>query len=1022
MQKLNVGQAERNTQNRVIKLFVERVGYAYLGNWESRENNNVETELLTKFLKKQKYSDILIGCALFELEKVASNQNKGLYDVNKDVYCLLRYGVQAKESPENNYQTVWLIDWETPENNDFYIAEEVTVRGQHNKRPDIVLYVNGIAIAVLELKRSIISVSQGIRQNLDNQKEIFIKQFFATIQLVMAGNDTEGLRYATTETPEKYFLKWKEDSPIENKLDKDLYSLCNKQKILEIIHDFIVFDAGVKKICRHNQYFGVKAAQEYLKKREGGIIWHTQGSGKSLIMIWLAKWIRENINESRVLIITDREELDGQIERFFKGVDEDIYRTKSGKDLLNQLNNTKPWLICSLVHKFGSRTETDLEQYLQELELYMPTDFQPKGDLYVFVDECHRTQSGELHEAMKKIIPNAVFVGFTGTPLLKKDKKKSIEVFGRYIHTYKYDEAVLDNVVLDLQYEAREVEQRITSQAKIDQWFEAKTRGLTEYARAELKRRWGTMQKVLSSQPRLNRIVADIMLDMETKDRFMSGRGNALLVAGSIYQACQYYDLFQDNGLKKCAIITSYSGDISQIKGESTGEDDETENIQKYSTYQKMLEYYGNLYPDIKTRGFEEVIKEKFVKEPGQMKLLIVVDKLLTGFDAPPATYLYIDKSMQDHGLFQAICRVNRLDSEDKEYGYIVDYKDLFNSLSAAVKDYTSEAFEGFDKEDVEGLLKDRLEKAKENLDTALERIKALCEPVKPPKDTLAFIEFFCGNTEDPQELRATEQKRNSLYKSTSKLLRAYTNIANEMRQAGYTQSQAIAIKNDVEHFESVRSEIKLASGDYIDLKAYEPAMRHLIDTYIDAEESKVVSAFDDLTIIDLIVNKGVDAIDSLPKSIRENKNAVAETIENNVRRLIIEEKPTNPKYFERMSVLLDELIRERKEQATQYANYLQKIVDFVKKLKSTTATGSYPAAINTKAKRALYDNLDNNEQLALKIHENIIYSKADAWRGNRIKERQVRNAIREALEQFQTADEKTVETILELAKNQNEY
>ena len=278
---------------------------------------------------------------------------------------------------------------------------------------------------------------------------------------------------------------------------------------------------------------------------------------------------------------------------------------------------------------------------------------------------------------------------------------------------------------MDLQYEAREVDQTITSQDKIDQWFEVKTKGLTDYAKAELKRRWGTMQKVLSSQPRLNRIVADIMLDMELKDRLMSGRGNALLIAGDIYQACQYYELFQNSGLKKCAIITSYNGDINQIKGESTGEDDETENIYKYETYQKMLQYYEDLYPEIKTRGFEEVIRGKFVKEPGQMKLLIVVDKLLTGFDAPPATYLYIDKSMQDHGLFQAICRVNRLDGEDKDYGYIIDYKDLFNSLSEAVKDYTSEAFDGFDKDDVAGLLKDRLTKAKENLDSALERVKS---------------------------------------------------------------------------------------------------------------------------------------------------------------------------------------------------------------------------------------------------------------------------------------------------------
>lgn len=1022
MEELTVGQGEKKTQARIVKLFRDKMGYSYLGSWEDRENSNIEEDLLVKFLKKQGYQESLIKKAIFELQQAASNQSKGLYDVNKEVYSLLRYGVQVKDTIGETKQTIWLIDWKRPKDNDFYVAEEVTVKGQHDKRPDVVLYVNGIAVAVLELKRSTISVSEGVRQNLDNQKEIFIRQFFATIQLIMAGNDTEGLRYATTETPEKYYLKWKEDSDIRNPLDRNLFLLCGKERLLEIIHDFIVFDSGLKKICRHNQYFGVKAAQGYLKKREGGIIWHTQGSGKSLIMIWLAKWIRENIDDSRVLIITDRDELDGQIEKFFLGVDEKIYRTKSGKDLIKQIDSNKPWLICSLIHKFGRNAENDVEDYLQEMKASLPDNFKPKGDVHVFVDECHRTQSGKMHKAMKDIIPSAVFVGFTGTPLLKKDKKRSIEVFGRYIHTYKYDEAVSDNVVLDLQYEAREVDQKITSQKKIDQWFEAKTKGLNDYQRAELKKKWGTMQKVLSSQPRLGRIVADIMLDMETKDRLKSGRGNALLVAGSIYQACQYYEIFQKNGLKKCAIITSYSPDIEEIKGESLGEDDETDNILKYETYQKMIAYYESLYPDIKTKGFEEVIKEKFKKEPGQMKLLIVVDKLLTGFDAPPATYLYIDKSMQDHGLFQAICRVNRLDGEDKDYGYVVDYKDLFKSLSKAVKDYTSEAFDGFDKDDVKGLLKNRLETGKENLDAALESVKALCEPVRPPKDTLAYIEYFCGNPEDPKELSVTEQRRISLYTLTSRLLRCYANLANEMREAGYTPKESEKIRSDVGYYENIRSEIKLASGDYIDLKKYEPAMRHLIDSYIDAKESKTVSAFDNLTIIDLIIKKGADAVKSFPESIRKNESAAAEVIENNVRRLIIEEKPTNPKYFEKMSVLLDELIRERKQNAIQYAKYLKRIAKLVKNVKSVTIAGSYPSTINTNAKRALYDNLNSDEKLALKVNENVEAAKPDDWRGSIIKEKRVRIAIKKALAEFGINDEIKINEVLELVKNQNEY
>ena len=557
-----VGQRERLTQQRVVKLFRDTLKYDYLGNWEERpDNSNIELAYLRAFLNRQGYSQALVDRALYELNKVAGDQSKSLYDVNKAVYGLLRYGVPVKAEVGDNTETVHLVNWKEPLANDFAIAEEVTVFGEHNKRPDVVLYVNGIALGALELKRSTVSVSQGIRQNLDNQKKTFIRPFFTTIQLVMAGNDTEGLRYAVIETPEKYTLTWKEegeDGSIENLLDRGLIHLCAKERLLEIIHDFIVFDAGVKKVCRHNQYFGVRAAQNRLRQREGGIIWHTQGSGKSLTMVWLAKWLREHRPNARVLIITDRIELDEQIEKVFLGVDEGIYRTKSGQDLIHRLDDAMPWLICSLIHKFPGKEESDVEGYIEEVRRSLPPGFQAKGDLTVYVDECHRTQSGKLHEAMKEILPNAVFIGFTGTPLLKADKQKSIEVFGTYIHTYRYDEAVKDGVVLDLRYEARDVDQNLTSQARIDQWFEAKTKGLNDVALAQLKQRWGTMQRVLSSKSRLEQIVADILLDMATRDRLQNGRGNALLVSDSIYNACKFYQLFISHGFDRCAIVTSY--------------------------------------------------------------------------------------------------------------------------------------------------------------------------------------------------------------------------------------------------------------------------------------------------------------------------------------------------------------------------------------------------------------------------------------------------------------------------------
>ena len=1007
----DVGQIERRTQDRVVELFQKRLDYNYLGNWIDRENNsNIEVAILRKYLNDKGYSQALIGKAIYELTRAATNQSKDLYHINKEVYSLLRYGVTAKEYVGENTQTIKLIDWEHPLENNFAIAEEVTVLGENNKRPDVVLYVNGIALGVLELKRSTVSVSEGIRQNLDNQNQTFIRPFFATIQLIMAGNDTEGIRYGVIDTPEKYYLKWKEDSDIENPLDKHIDQLCNKIRFLELLHDFIVYDRGTKKICRHNQYFAAKASQESLRKREGGIIWHAQGSGKSLIMVWIAKWLSENINDARVLIITDRDELDKQIEKTFLGVSEKIVRTKSGKDLINKLNATTPALLCSLIHKFTHKEEADYDSYIEELKRSLPRNFRAKGDIYVFVDECHRTQSGKLHEAMNLILPNAIFIGFTGTPLLKKDKKKSIEVFGKYIHTYKFDEAVKDNVVLDLRYEARNVDQNITSQAKIDQWFDAKTQGLTDYAKIELKRKWGTMKRVLSSQSRLEKIVADIIFDMATKDRLQNGAGNAMLVSGSIYQACKYYELFQNEGLKKCAIVTSYVPTINDIKGESTGEDSPTDKLKQYEVYQKML---GGKDPET----FEDEVKQIFVEEPARMNLLIVVDKLLTGFDAPSATYLYIDKSMRDHGLFQAICRVNRLDGDDKEYGYIIDYKDLFKSLERSIDDYTSEAFDEYEKEDVEGLLTDRLTLGKKRLDETLEQIKALCEPVAPPKDTQDYIRYFCGNPENKDELKETEQKRIALYKHTVSLIRAYADIANEMRQAGYSPEEIEQIKTDVKHYEYVRGEIKISSGDAIDLKAHEPDMRHLIDTYIGAKDSETISAFDDMTLIQLIVERGEDAIKALPKGISRNKEAVAETIENNIRRLIIDEMPTNPKYYENMSTLLDELIKERKEEARNYKEYLARIVELSKKVKNPAQSTTYPKSLNSNAKRALYDNLGQDEDLTTALDAEIYHIKKDGWRGDLIKEREVKYAIGKHID-----DDDEVDRVFELVKNQSEY
>ena len=606
-QMSNIGDSERQTQNRVIKFFCDKLNYTYIGNLHDSENSNIMQERLCAYLQRRGYSERLIKRSVEKLVGASKNLTQGLYHANKEVYSLLKYGAKIAEEAGEAEKTVYYIDFDNPAENDFCIAEEVTVVGNSTKRPDVVIYVNGIALAVIELKKSTISVSDGIRQNLTNQKANFIDQFFTTMQFCMAGNESEGLRYGTLLTPEKYYLEWKQEAfqefpderdetdllieerckDIDGKLYESLFSLFYKKRFLDLIHNFVIFDKGKKKVCRYNQFYAIHRAEKRLcDKNRGGIIWHTQGSGKSLTMVWLSKWILENNSNARVLIITDREELDDQIEKLFLGVEEDIVRTKSGGNLLNILDHHENRLICSLVHKFGKRggttTDEDYEKYVEELLKSLPENYSAKGDIVVFVDECHRTQSGKLHKAMTTILPEATFIGFTGTPLLKKDKKTSLEIFGGYIHTYKFDEGVRDGVILDLRYEARDIPQDITSQDRIDAWFDAKTVGLAPRAKAKLKAHWGNMQKIFSSRSRLEKIANDIIYDFAVKPRLMEGNGNAMLVAGSVYQACKYYEILQNKGFRHCAIISSYEPQKGDLRTDTVSDEEDTETFEKY--------------------------------------------------------------------------------------------------------------------------------------------------------------------------------------------------------------------------------------------------------------------------------------------------------------------------------------------------------------------------------------------------------------------------------------------------------
>ena len=1026
---VKVGQVERATQNRVVRLFTHELGYHGLGDWHDQpRRTGIEEGILRQHLSSRGYPDALVSKAIQQLRRVAGNTTDSLYVRNRAVYQLLRYGIKVVPEPGAAPRTVHLVEWADVAANHFGVAEEVSVVGPaHTKRPDVVLYLNGLAVAVLELKRSTVPVAEAIRQNLDNQLPLFIESFFVPVQLVLAGNDTEGLRYGTVGTPEKYFLSWREDyaagelpappaGRVPLPLDEGLRHLCGRARLLTLLHDFVVFDGGRKKLCRPNQYFGVRAAQRRLAAGAGGIIWHTQGSGKSLTMVWLAKWLLEHDAQARVLIITDRKELDEQIEQVFVDAEEKIYRAnQGGKDLLRQLSQPAPRLLCSLVHKFGNRSDEDnLAAYVAELMAASGRagDFRPQGRLFVFVDECHRTQSGKLHAAMKRLLPAALFVGFTGTPLLQDDRQTSLEIFGSYLHTYRVQEAVRDGVVLELRYEARRVEQHLPKNAyQLDKRFDTITATANDYAKTLLKERWGNMPKLLSSRERMTRIVADIVRDMDEQPRLRNGLGNALLVTSDIERACRYYTLFQEAGLTGCAIITSYQPSVKDLKGQTTGTGGLTNQALKHQVYTEMLAGQP-------TEAFETAAKEQFKKHPAQMRLLIVVSKLLTGFDAPSASYLYIDKELRDHDLFQAICRVNRLDGDDKQYGFVVDYKDLFKALEKTIRDYTGAAFADYQAADIQGLLTDRLTAGRADLERLLEQLRLLCQDVAPPRDSPAYQQYFCGTSASPAELTERAGRRRDLYQYTGALVRAFEELKDRLEEAGYTMREAAELRDLVGFYLDVRQEVKVRSCEAPDLKQYEADMRYLLDTYVRAEDVEKVGNLNDLSLIELIVTHGAQAATAhQPKGIRESPEAMAETIENNVRKLLIDENPTNPKYFGVLSELLEELITRRQQEDADYEQYLRDITELCRQ-----ATGpprhAYPAALPTAAQRAFYDNLDQNEALALALDAAIQEHKEDNWRvPGSMKLKRVRLVIKNLLPNPADTDR-----ILELAVRQGEY
>jgi len=868
---------------------------------------------------------------------------EGPIKTNEKIYDLICLGKSFEETIAGDTKSFTLkyIDWDNIENNVFHVTAEFPVERvgtTETRRPDIVLFVNGIPLVVIECKRPDIKnpVAEAISQNIRNQWEDEIPRLFVYSQLLL-GLSPNDCKYGTTATPAKFWSVWKERGNIEQEVerivsttlsseqkaklfsgvfadcrgyfeqlesqgernvreqDRILYCLCRPERLMELVYQYIVYDAGEKKIARYQQYFTVKNTIKRITtidktsgKRNGGVVWHTQGSGKSITMVMLAKAIalEPTIENARIAVVTDRRNLDKQIHETFHHCGKEPIRARTGRHLIELVEQQKETIITTVIDKFDSALNTKKVR-------------DENRNIFVLVDESHRGQYGATHTKMRKVFPNACYIGFTGTPLLKKDKSTAAK-FGGFIEPmYTIDQAVEDKMVVRLLYEGRHVVQEV-DQKPIDDWFERVSEGLTKEQKADLKKKFSRADQINEADQKVYRIAYDIS---DHYRRHWQGTGfKAQLVAPSKATALKYRKYLNEFGVVSSEVI---------ISGPDTREDNEdvfekpTEEVRVF--WEAMMKKYGS------EDKYNETLIDKF-KNEDDPEIIIVVSKLLTGFDAPKNTVLYLTKNLKEHGLLQAIARVNRL-YEGKDYGYILDYYGILGDLNQALNEYN--ALAQFDAEDIEGTITN----VWEEVETLKQKHSALWDIFKTVKNKM--------DEEAYEQLLADEQLREQFYKRLSEFARTLEIALSTVRFIEETSEATIEkYKKDLYFFQKLRLSVKKRYAEEIDYKEYEPKIQKLIDTYIKSDEI--------LKITPLVDIFDKDKFEAEVNKI-ESPRARADTIANRTKKTIVEKWEEDPAFYKRFSKLLEETIEEFMAKRLSDAEYLEKVTEIMNSVRNRT-------------------------------------------------------------------------------------